>query len=162
MKRRTEMYEYADLVRIAKTYYQDKNCCTVVALTHATMLGFGKVFHTMRRYGRITGKGGWLFNNKELQAELGISTEVVEGHDYWGYEKLGISTEVVEGHEYWSYQKLGTVSQVVRRLPKQGAYWLLVRAHIIHVENGEIMDWVQANSRRQVTGILKITREFQA
>mgnify|MGYP003628307865 FL=1 len=144
MKRREKMYEYADLVRIAKTYYQDKNCCTVVAMTHATMLGFGKVFHTMRRYGRITGKGGWLFNNKELQAELGISTEVVEGHDYWGYEKLG------------------TVSQVVRRLPKQGAYWLLVRAHIIHVENGEIMDWVKSNSRRQVTGILKITREFQA
>ena len=144
MKRRTEMYEYADLFRIAKTYYQDNNCCTVIALTHATMLGFGKVFQTMKRYGRITGKGGWLFNNEELKAELGISTEVIEGHDYWGYEKLG------------------TVSQVVRRLPKQGAYWLLVRAHIIHVENGEIMDWVKANSRRQVTGILKVTREFQA
>ena len=139
MKRRKEFYTHDEIANIGQRYYNDTNFCTVVAMAHAAKVGFGKVFNAYKRKGRPLGKGGWLFNNKEIQKDLGITAEKYEG---------GL------------FDYVGTVGQVVRRLPK-GAFWLLIRGHIIHVEDNVTLDWVKSNSKRRVNTIYKITRHFE-
>ena len=146
MKRRNKMYSYEELFRIARSYYKDNGFCTVVAVTHASLTGFGKAFNIMKRYGRKTGQGTFknIWNNKKMHEELGFTATLLAGTD----------------SDWRCHSDLGTVCQVVRGLG-EGSFWLLVKGHIIHVEDGEVMDWVKSNSRKRVQGVLQINRHFE-
>ena len=148
MKRRNKMYSYEELFRVARAYYKDNGFCTVVAMTHASLVGFGKAFNIMKRYGRKTGQGTFkeIWNNKKMHEELGFTATLLAGTD--------------SDYRHLHHEDLGTVCQVVKGLG-EGSFWLLVKGHIIHVEDGKVMAWVKSNSRKRVQGVLQINRHFE-
>jgi len=106
-------------------YKEDRACCAVLALQHATDLSFEESQALLAYFGRKKNRATHI-SKIERAIRLTLSTK--------------------EKEEY----KLSTVRRVIDDLPKSGVFIISVRGHIFTYKDGEIKDWLEDNSRKRV------------
>lgn len=116
--------DFTAIYRVAKTYYNDDNCCTVISLAIAAGIGYGAAFHTFARAGRVTKKGTVKSVQDKAFAEHGL--------------KL-VPTVNVFG------KTLKTAAGCYR---SKGTYLIYSRAHVSAMVDGKMYDWGATTCKR--------------
>jgi len=129
------MKQYDDAIKvyeIGRKYYNDTNNCAVVAVAIVCRVAYGKAFNTLKRLGRVTGRGTPITLTVPALNQLGFQSEHIE------FNKC-------------------TVSTITRQLDKNSMYLVRVRGHILAVRNGDVIDWSKGR-RHRVLQVLKVTK----
>ena len=116
--------DYTAIAHVAKTYYNDDNMCTVIALAMAAGIGYGKAFHTYKRLGRVTRKG----TLKALQVAA--------------FKEHGL--QVLEISPY----KFGATLKTAAKSGIRGTYLIYSRAHVSAMVDGKMYDWGATSCKR--------------
>lgn len=128
-----KQYTYMELQAIGQKYYKDTNFCSVVAVSVAANVGFGKAYHMLRREGRKHGKGVQKFMIDAAMDKLGF--------------KLFMMLQGYEGKQ---------ARTIARELPQQGTFIVYFRGHAAAVRNGQMVDWTEKRAHR----VLAVYRVF--
>jgi len=124
---------FQDIAHVARTYYKDNNCCTVVSLAVCASVGYGKAFHVFKRLGRITGTGTRFPMQVAAFKELGLTLQPIE------------------------HRGIRTINQAENYLRGiTGNYLVYSTGHVSAVSDGVMHDWASGGSRKRVRGIYKI------
>ena len=128
---------YDDIQKCAK-YYKDNNYCGVVSLAAAAGIGYGKAFHRLKKYGRVTGKGTPGRAMKRALKDFNLGATLCE--------KYGRA-----------FKTLSTVRKNLNKL--QGTYLIHSTTHVGCVKDGVYYGWAaKPNTRNQRNvRVLKIT-----
>jgi hypothetical protein len=129
-----KQYDYKELETIGKKYYADSNFCSVVALSVACNVGYGKAYHTLRRQGRKDKRG------------------VVKPMIDYALEDLGFKAVLVIGYEGKQARSLPNL------LPKEGHYLVYFRGHVAAVRDGAIIDWTD-NRAHRVRAVYRVIKK---
>ena len=117
--------------------YQEKNCCTVVALAAALDWSFGKAHRHMAKHGRKQGKGmyikDWLPAIKDAARK--------EGKHFVGRSHIGVGM---------------TLTRFAKTYPT-GTYYVQVKRHAICIRDGQLIDWTASTAgRRKIISVFKL------
>ena len=136
MKRR--QYTYEQLANIGHKHYKDTNFCTLIAVAISCKVSFGIAY----------GKTKELVNRKHSKG-LFIDQYLTV------IESLNC---VVSRFKKDHFSK--TVNQVVRDLPTKGIFLIQTNGHVSTYIDGSLEDWVKRNSRKRVSSVFQVTRQF--
>lgn len=128
-------HDFAKLRHVATKYYNETNCCAVIAVAAAAQVAFGKAYRIMQRLGRPNRRG-------------------TPHHVYeQALEKLGYRLEPCD-------IAMGkTLVTAKRNCPKRGTFLLLTSRHITCIRDGEMIDWAaDNNSRKRIIWIRKVIK----
>lgn len=124
---------FKDISHVARTYYKDDNCCTVVSLAVCAGVGYGKAFHVFKRLGRVTGSGTRFPMQVAAFAELGLTLKPINSRG------------------------IRTINQAENYLRcARGKYLVYSTRHVSAVVDGAMHDWASGGSRKRVTDIYEI------
>ena len=68
-------HDFAKLRHVATKYYNETNCCTVIAVAVAASIGYGKAYHAMKREGRKDRRGAYFAQYEAALNKLGYKVE---------------------------------------------------------------------------------------
>jgi hypothetical protein len=119
-----KQYSYEELAMIGRKYYSDSNFCSVVAISVACNVGFGKAYHTLRREGRQTKKG--------------VIKPVIDR----AIANLGF--ELVSVPDMYNKQ----AKSLTKVLPKEGCFLVHFRGHVAAIRDGVLVDWTEKRAHR--------------
>jgi len=122
--------DFTAIYRVAKTYYNDDNCCTVISLAIAAGIGYGAAFHTFARAGRVTKKGTVKSVQDKAFAEHGLKLERIANN-------------------------LGATLKTAAKSGVKGTYLIYSRAHVSAMVDGKMYDW-GATSCKRIKGVYTV------
>jgi len=136
MKRR--QYSFEQLKKVGHKHYRDTNFCTLIAVAISCKVPFGIAY----------GKTKELVNRKHKRGLfLDQYLTVIESLNC-----------VVSRFKKAHFNK--TVNQVVRDLPTKGIFLIQTNGHVSTYIDGSLQDWVKRNSRKRVSSVFEVTRQF--
>jgi hypothetical protein len=122
-------YKNYDSIRKCVKHYNDNNYCGVIALVVAAGIGYGKAFHRLKKYGRITGRGTQGFAMRRALKDFNLGASLCE--------KYGRA-----------FKTLSQVRKNCRRL--KGVYFVLSTTHVGCIKDGVYYDWAaKPNTKNQ-------------
>lgn len=124
--------KFEQLWHTAQKYYNDTNCCTVIAVATVLNQSYGKARFKMQKAGREHRKGTIAFLYHEVIRRSGYNLDWVDGY---------------KGHH---------VKTMGSKL-SQGTYLVQVRGHVLAMVDGVINDWSKDRSLRVIT-VYKVTK----
>lgn len=128
-------HDFQKLIHVARKYYRETNCCTVIAVAVAANIGFGKAYHAMKREGRKDRRGAYFTQYKAALVKLGYK---------------------VERRDIYMGKTLATAK---RLCPKQGTFLINTRSHVTCIRDGVMVDWAaDNNSRKRIIGIHEVIK----
>jgi hypothetical protein len=128
-------HDFQKLINVARKYYKETNCCTVIAVAVAANIGFGKAYHAMKREGRKDRRGAYFTQYKAALVKLGYK---------------------VERRDMYMGKTLATAK---RLCPKQGTFLINTRSHVTCIRDGVMVDWAaDNNSRKRIIGIHEVIK----
>lgn len=123
-------------LRVTIDKYNERNCCTVVALACAMDWSFGKSLRHMAKHGRKPRRG--MYASQWLPAMQDAAN------------KSGKTVQHIA-----SVQGL-TIGRFAKENPK-GVFYIQVRGHALAVVNGKMQDWTaETAGRRKILNCYKI------
>lgn len=137
MTKETRYNSYQEIIDVARKYYNDSNCCTVVALSIVAKIGYGKAFNTYKKLGRRDRCGT---HRGQQQAAL---------------KAQGLRMILDLGATLTIGKTLVTAARNAHRLPK-GDYFVYSSRHVSAIRDGEMVDWGAERSRKRVQAVYRV------
>ena len=128
-------HDFAKLRHVATKYYNETNCCAVIAVAAAAQVAFGKAYRIMQRLGRPNRRGTPHHVYEQALEQLGYRLE---------------PCDIAMGK---------TLVIAKRNCPKRGTFLLLTSRHITCIRDGEMVDWAaDNNSRKRIRNIHEVVK----
>ena len=128
-------HDFNKLKHVAIKYYNEDNCCGVIAVAVAAKVAFGKAYRIMQRLGRPNRRGTPHHVYEQALEQLGYRLEPCD---------LAMGKTLVTAK---------------RNCPKRGTFLILSYRHITCIRDGEMIDWASdSNSRKRVIWIKKVIK----
>lgn len=121
---------YKDLWHVARKYYNETNCCSVIAVASLCDISFGKARKIMEKHGRKHRKGSWAF--LDVIVKRGYKFIPVTEYDGTFVKKLG------------------------DRLPS-GNYCIITAQHVLAMHDGVVNDH-SADTARRIKRMWKVEK----
>ena len=167
-------HDYEELQKVASKYYGDTNCCGVICLAATAQIAYGKAKSLLENKSNFSTEdmhsvapGVW---DREFRGNPALQWD--GGERWWTRThdrkhkgatsptkmmalgaKLGFTVERIDS-------PAKTLGQALKRLPKDGAYWVWTSRHVTALIDGEVVDWSDGSSRHKVRATFKITRHY--
>jgi len=128
-------HDYNKLRYVAAKYYNETNCCAVIAVAAAAQVAFGKAYRIMQRLGRPNRRGTPHHVYEQALDQLGYRLE---------------PCDIAMGK---------TLVTAKRKCPKRGTFLILTSRHITCIRDGVMIDWAaDNNSRKRIIWIRKVIK----
>lgn len=128
-------HDFNKLKHVAFKYYNDNNCCSVIAVAVAAKIGFGKAYNAMKREGRKDRKGAYFVQYEAALNKLGYKVE---------------PSKVYMGK---------TLVAAKRICPKRGTFLIRSAGHVTCIRDGVMVDWAEdRNSRKRVKEVYEVIK----
>jgi len=128
-------HDFNKLRHVATKYYNETNCCAVIAVAAAAQVAFGKAYRIMQRLGRPNRRGTPHHVYEQALEQLGYRLEPYD---------------IAMGK---------TLVTAKRNCPKRGTFLILTSRHITCIRDGEMIDWAaDNNSRKRIIWIRKVIK----
>ena len=129
-------HDFNKLKHVALKYYNDNNCCSVIAVAVAAKIGFGKAYNAMKREGRKDRKGAYFVQYEAALNKLGYKVE---------QRQLYIGK---------------TLASAKRLCPKKGTFLINTRRHVTCIRDGVMVDWAaDNNSRKRIVAVHEVIKK---
>jgi len=129
-------HDFAKLRHVATKYYNETNCCAVIAVAAAAKVAFGKAHRTMQKLGRPDRKA-----TPHHVYEKALRK--------FGYRLAPCKVPMGK-----------TLVSAKKKCPKKGTFLILTHRHITCIRDGVMVDWAaDNNSRKRIIWVREVIKD---